>query len=351
MTVWAISASGEEAQRNYKKTLTQPISEERLKDVRRHLSDENGDLYAWGFPVNSKGLTNHENLQEGDICFFLCDLHYEGRGTYQFAARVRRVIPKDYAEEVSMAFWDSAGFLPYLIDRPVPIHIRPDEFGRSLNPQVSYMRTSPQGSMRIANEEKAGPAILAHGSLEEWALDLIDSRSTISLKDGVEKALGFDHDIEVLKPSLKPLLRFQKSPVSVAGGPRGGRRAAPGRAKAIGDMGEEAVFNYLKKTLPQAQAETLRWVADEGEKPGYDIEYRDPDGSIIGVEVKSTVAAEFSSFDITVNELSSAKALGSNYHLYLVGNCLSPKQRVFEIVTDPANKLKDRLQPVVYRFS
>jgi hypothetical protein len=350
MTVWAISASSGGAQNNYPKTLTQPISEERLKQCHHHFMEERDDLYAWGFPVNSKGRTNQRNMEEGDICFFLCDLHGQGSGTYQFAARVRRVIAKNVAEEVSQAFWDSSDFFPYLIDKPVPINVTPENFGLSLNSSLSYMRSSPQGSQRIVDEDKARPAILAYGSLDEWALDFIERQSSISLKSSVAEALGFDHNAGALKQSSRSLLKAPRRSKLGEANPGAASKMNSKRAKMIGDLGEKAVYMYLKQTLPQAQAHTLKWVANLGEKPGYDIEYKDQDGDVVGVEVKSTVAFEFVSFDITANELACAEKLGENYHLYLVANCLKPKSRVFEVVSDPANVLRDRLTPSVFRF-
>lgn len=64
-------------------------------------------------------------------------------------------------------------------------------------------------------------------------------------------------------------------------------------SKVIGDRGEQIVLEFLKKRLNDSEKSTLRWVAQLGEKPGYDIEYIDRNGNKIGVEVKSTVGKSF----------------------------------------------------------
>ncbi len=42
-------------------------------------------------------------------------------------------------------------------------------------------------------------------------------------------------------------------------------------SKAIGDQGEKIVLRHLRESLPTKAAATVRWVADEGETPGWDI--------------------------------------------------------------------------------
>ena len=49
------------------------------------------------------------------------------------------------------------------------------------------------------------------------------------------------------------------------------------RAKYIGDLGEQLVFNKLKAEM----VKELKWVANENIKPGWDIQYRDSQNSLI----------------------------------------------------------------------
>jgi len=54
----------------------------------------------------------------------------------------------------------------------------------------------------------------------------------------------------------------------------GNRSRRSAYAKSTGDRAESIVLRHLQETLPFAESETLRWVSDSGEKPGWDIEYR-----------------------------------------------------------------------------
>lgn len=121
-------------------------------------------------------------------------------------------------------------------------------------------------------------------------------------------------------------------------------------AKFIGDRGEEIVYNYLSKTLKKDELSTLRWLAKEGEKPGYDISYVNQDLKTVCVEVKTTGGAKFNGFNLTKNELFAAKKKGTLYKIYLVSNCfsLSPK---LSIIKNISSKLEEEylLEPIAYK--
>src|SRR6516165_4690234 len=76
-------------------------------------------------------------------------------------------------------------------------------------------------------------------------------------------------------------------------------------AKAIGNRAEELVLRRLNGRLG-ARAK-VRHVADEGETPGWDIEYLSEAGELNAVEVKATTASTFLNFQLTAGELSAAK--------------------------------------------
>ena len=105
---------------------------------------------------------------------------------------------------------------------------------------------------------------------------------------------------------------------------QGGQRFAPGRATTP-DWAEERVLEHLRKTLSNRGRDSLRWVAQEGETPGWDISYEDDDGQLIAVEVKGTTLFRFSSLEMTRNEWSAAERMGSRYVLALVVRAASSK--------------------------
>jgi hypothetical protein len=88
-------------------------------------------------------------------------------------------------------------------------------------------------------------------------------------------------------------------------------------AKMVGDRAEEIVLRYLRSQLAEI-GDSLRWVAREGETPGWDIEYVGTNGEIVAVEVKGTAAAAFTSIELTDGEWTAARKLRHRYRLFLV---------------------------------
>jgi Holliday junction resolvase-like predicted endonuclease len=132
------------------------------------------------------------------------------------------------------------------------------------------------------------------------------------------------------KPALGKVskLKSTKGPNSAVGGQ--GRYSK--QSKTTGDAGEKAVIKYLQ-SYGQGISD-IRWVADEGKTPGWDIEYRDANGESIKVEVKSSQSKTITSVELTVNEWRAAEEHRSKYRLALVGSCLS-LEPVIEFVDDP----------------
>ena len=124
------------------------------------------------------------------------------------------------------------------------------------------------------------------------------------------------------------------------------------RSKAIGDQAERVVFDMLKKTLSPSERSSLRWVAKEGEQPGWDLQYGE-DPNLTAIEVKGTTAAKFPTLEITANEWIAAEALRERYWLYLVADCLSLRPRIQKL-QDPFGKVTAgtySVAPLVWRFS
>lgn len=107
-------------------------------------------------------------------------------------------------------------------------------------------------------------------------------------------------------------------------------------AARIGRRGEEAALEFFRNYLDPAEAGTLRWVSDDGETPGWDIEYRTSAGDLVVVEVKATSGVRFPAVELTANEWRAAIAHGPRFTLCLVASALDENPKV-QIVKDPAS--------------
>lgn len=179
MTVWIVPAADDDAQENYPKTLIAPVGQRRIDKLPEALLLPPGEIYAWGFPDNERNRKKLEKMAPGDICLF----YTMGRlgKHYGWAARVLKPLPREIAKEVSSAFWDSDGFLPYLLEQPVEISASAEELGKSLDPAGHYLTESQRGSMRISSKKGIKHAIQQHGSVEAWALDFIRQYASTNL--------------------------------------------------------------------------------------------------------------------------------------------------------------------------
>ena len=161
----------------------------------------------------------------------------------------------------------------------------------------------------------------------------------------------------------QPLLRTRPPrPTGRAGtSPSSGSPARRSKnAKVVGDRAEAVVVEHLRRTLPPEQGKTVRWVAVEGERPGWDVEYVGSDGEVVAVEVKGTTGARFEAVEVTANEWVAAEAKGAYYHLYLVARCMGERPQI-QVVRDPWGRMRDgefaatpsvwRLEAVVGRGS
>jgi hypothetical protein len=125
-----------------------------------------------------------------------------------------------------------------------------------------------------------------------------------------------------------------------------------GRAKAVGDRAEQIIFDMLSDILSPSERTSLRWVANEREQPGWDLQYGEPP-NVTAIEVKGTTGAKFPTLEITANEWIAAEALRERYWLYLVADCLSLRPRIQKL-QDPFGKVcagTYSVSPLVWRFS
>jgi hypothetical protein len=132
-------------------------------------------------------------------------------------------------------------------------------------------------------------------------------------------------------PVLGEVKKAKKKVKSKSSGQAGNRYSK--KSKLIGDAGEKVVLKYLETSIPGIS--NLKWLANEGETPGWDIEYTDQTGDLQRIEVKSSESKNITSIEMTANEWRAAEAHRADYQLALVGACLSDSP-VIEFVCDPA---------------
>ena len=119
-------------------------------------------------------------------------------------------------------------------------------------------------------------------------------------------------------------------PASVGGPARIGGRRLSHRAKELGDRAEECVFKQLTVEQAAGRITGLRWLAREGQTPGWDIEYEElPARAKRRVEVKGALAKSIGAFDLTENELQAALKFGPEFGLALVTESGSEQPKVF----------------------
>ncbi|HVI55868.1 MAG TPA: DUF3883 domain-containing protein [Luteibacter sp.] len=351
MAVFIVPAANRAAQENYAKTLTSPVSSERRRALPSDLVLPEADVYAWGFPRNEGNRELWAQMIPGDVCLFYAKI--ESSGEYCWAARVNRTVEEGYATAASSAFWDNDEFLPYFIDKPIRIKASTGQLAASLAHEANYMASHPLSSMRLADEKRASRAIAEFGSFDDWVVEFVRAHSIDSLAGNeVERYFSAPppvetgQEIEYATNLFKPVMKRVRG--SLISAPSQSRRLSL-RAKMIGDAGELATIEHLRVTLPPSQAATVRWVANDGQTPGWDIEHLDEHGQLVRIEVKSTVGETFPSFDMTANELYASEQHGPAYHLYLVANCLSPGRRRLQVVRDPYKEFAGLFVPSVYR--
>ena len=124
-------------------------------------------------------------------------------------------------------------------------------------------------------------------------------------------------------------------------------------SKLVGDRAEEIIFRYLSDQLNEFGGKDIRWVAREGETPGWDIQYFDANDEVVAIEVKGTSASAFTSVELTEGEWNAARNLGGQYWLFLVADCLgfSPKIQAVQNPAALAVKGSFEVKPVRWRLS
>lgn len=130
--------------------------------------------------------------------------------------------------------------------------------------------------------------------------------------------------------TTSPTAAVERQPSQSGSSVRVQRRSR--NAAVIGRRAEAVVYEFLKRTLPPNSR--LRWVADDGQTPGWDIEFNE--GSrVIRLEVKGTTGPSFPNIELTANEWAKALQWGNDYRLGLVTHCCSVTPQI-SFVDNPA---------------
>ena len=116
-------------------------------------------------------------------------------------------------------------------------------------------------------------------------------------------------------------------------------RRNPKRAKEIGDRAEELVYHWLRDNRPGVLRDSVDWLAQRGETPGWDIEYTDQSGARIAVEVKGTTVARYTSIELTANEWNAAGAERDKYMIALVTSAFAQEPGI-AMLRDPYGRVE-----------
>lgn len=180
------------------------------------------------------------------------------------------------------------------------------------------------------------------GQLLEWYEQLRINRGEYAHEEiAVEKAEISDPDILLYEIPFQPrnLNPKKKKSQSKNKGSTFPRKSKS--AKKIGDAGEKLVEQYEIKRLEKEGRPDLevQWLADQGEKPGYDILSFNADGSERWIEVKTTSGKKLSVVHLTEHEREVAStAPKGKYWIYIVTDVFKPKPKV-ECIQDPYRTL------------
>jgi hypothetical protein len=122
--------------------------------------------------------------------------------------------------------------------------------------------------------------------------------------------------------------------------------------RRLGRAGELFVLDTQRRKLIKANrldlAAKTRWVSEEADGDGYDIETFEANGEAVFVEVKTTSGPVDTPFFLSANELAVWEAKGAQYQLHRVFDFL--KIAKIEVYTGEAGALFD-LAPCSYRIT
>lgn len=218
-------------------------------------------------------------------------------------------------------------------DRPVPIRVNDVPFENITRNRLANVRRIDENTyLRILD---------AAGQLtpEEAGGGRNDALPPLPLQD----------EVAIARHVSGLLASPRRNRVEGAEPPADGARRSR-QARITGRRAEAIALRWIRDTYPDAV--NIRWVADDGETPGWDIEF-EREGHLHAVEVKGTAASKFVSFELTANERRASEQLGRRYLLALVADChsLAPKIEIVDNIASLIEERQLRCTPTVWRIT
>ncbi len=345
--VWLIPASDPQSTRNIARSMESEI------DAAIRLSMQAQGLnfrFAWGAKQGhgKKNRSQFSRMEIGDLClFYTADQRSadEPRTAYRWMAKILgkaddlaladRIWPPNPTEPESFP-------LIYFLTEPVRIHLPAEQLSALLDPEGVKYREGQRGFTTLAPENAeyvnqrfgsvAGlmQALLDYAQEDPPAGDYPELYQPLSptMDATPTESVQFSTTLLVTVTSKEPNMK-KKAIYSPS------RRSR--QAKETGDKAELLVYRLLQEgKIKNVTASDVQHVAQE--KRGWDIEYTNPDGETVCVEVKGSATDRFYNFELTQNELEQLHQHKDRYHFYLVANCLSPHP-VIQIIDDMAERL------------
>ena len=129
-------------------------------------------------------------------------------------------------------------------------------------------------------------------------------------------------------------------------------------SKKVGDAGEKYVYEFEKNRLEKLGLNDLadsivKQYEDLSSFPGYDIQSFDEFGNKIYIEVKATKGKNKNYFEISENEIKTAKEYGDSYYIYQVTSALTNPEisTVIKNLYEYEDQDRILIEPMVYRVS
>ena len=180
---------------------------------------------------------------------------------------------------------------------------------------------------------------------------------TVFEKEDSEKTTDYNYEIKEFIPN------FKRTEIKPSNKEKGENNSNNNRenyslpSKKVGNAGEEHVynfeFNYLSKIgRSDLASKIVKQYEDLTNFPGYDIQSFDDQGNKVYIEVKSTKSEKRDSFEISRNEIKSARKYKNKYFIYQVVNALKDP-KILRKIKDPISYV-DRneidLDPWIYQM-
>lgn len=306
--------------------------------------------FAWGAKLG-KGKSNRrkfDRMEIGDLClFYTADQRDadEPRNAYRWLAKI---LGKTDDQALADEIWPPHPTQPdsfpliYFLTEPIRILLPAEQLSGLLDPDVQKYREGQRGFTTLAPEnadyvnERFGSVAGLMQALLKYAQEDPPSADYPELYQPLSPAMDFV-PAEAIEFSNTLLATVTQDAPDRKWKPIYSPSRRSRQAKATGDKAELLIYRLLQEgKIKNVTAREVKHVAHE--KLGWDIEYTNPDGEKVCVEVKGSAADRFSNFELTQNELDKLHEHKDHYHFYLVANCLS-SQPVIQIIDDMAERL------------